>query len=84
MKILLLILNSIVPLIFILSGQSQNEVDTAKNDRQILLDPDRYNVAFLIMDGVYNTDLTAPCDIFQLTIFSAGIKAMNAFFGGRH
>ncbi len=29
----------------------------------------RYNVAFLIMDGVYNTELTAPYDIFHHTIF---------------
>ena len=39
----------------------------------------RYNVAFLIMDGVYNTELTAPFDIFQHTIFRDGIKAMNVF-----
>ena len=29
----------------------------------------RLNVAFLIIDGVYNTELTAPYDIFQHTIF---------------
>ncbi len=40
---------------------------------------DRYNVAFLIMDGVYNTELTAPYDIFQHTIFRDSIKAMNTF-----
>ncbi len=39
----------------------------------------RYNVAFLIMDGVYNTELTAPYDIFQHTIFRKGIKPMNVF-----
>ena len=39
----------------------------------------RYNVAFLIMDGVYNTELTAPYDIFQHTIFRDSIKAMNTF-----
>ncbi|PQB03820.1 DJ-1/PfpI family protein [Aureitalea marina] len=38
-----------------------------------------YNVAFLIMDGVYNTELTAPFDIFQHTVFREGIKAMNVF-----
>ena len=43
------------------------------------LEPNRYNVAFLIMDGVYNTELTAPYDIFQHTIFRKGIKAMNVF-----
>ncbi len=41
--------------------------------------PNRYNVAFLIMDGVYNTELTAPFDIFHHTIFRKGIKPMNVF-----
>jgi len=41
--------------------------------------PDRYNVAFLIMDGVYNTELTAPFDIFQHTQYREGIKPMNVF-----
>ncbi|MGB3149981.1 MAG: DJ-1/PfpI family protein [Maribacter sp.] len=40
---------------------------------------DRYNVAFLIMDGVYNTEFTAPFDIFQHTQYRKGIKAMNTF-----
>ena len=39
----------------------------------------RYNVAFLIMDGVYNTEFTAPFDIFQHTQYREGIKAMNTF-----
>ena len=43
------------------------------------LNPSRYNVGFLIMDGVYNTELTAPFDIFQHTIFRENIKAMNVF-----
>lgn len=43
------------------------------------LAPDRYNVAFLIMDGVFNTELTAPVDIFQHTIFRDSIQAMNTF-----
>lgn len=47
--------------------------------RQLELDTSRYNVAFLIMDGVYNTELTAPYDIFQHTIFREGIKPMNTF-----
>lgn len=45
----------------------------------LILEPNRYNVAFLIMDGVYNTELTAPYDIFQHTIFRDSIKAMNTF-----
>jgi len=43
------------------------------------LAPNRYNVGFLIMDGVYNTELTAPFDIFQHTIYRENIKAMNVF-----
>lgn len=43
------------------------------------LKPNRYNVAFLIMDGVYNSELTAPYDIFQHTIFRDSIKPMNVF-----
>ncbi|MFT5079002.1 MAG: putative intracellular protease/amidase [Saprospiraceae bacterium] len=31
------------------------------------------------MDGVFNTELTAPFDIFQHTIFRDSIKAMNVF-----
>lgn len=39
----------------------------------------QYNVAILIMDGVFNTELTAPYDIFQHTKYREGIKAMNVF-----
>jgi transcriptional regulator GlxA family with amidase domain len=38
-----------------------------------------YNVGILIMDGVYNTEMTAPYDIFQHTKFREGIKPMNVF-----
>jgi len=47
--------------------------------RNTELAPDRYNVGFLIMDGVFNTELTAPYDIFQHTIFRDSIKPMNVF-----
>lgn len=61
----------------------ESKYDTKKDDiaqRQMkLINPDRYNVAFLIMDGVFNTELTAPYDIFQHTIFRDGIKSMNTF-----
>lgn len=43
------------------------------------LNPNRYNVGFLIMDGTYNTEFTAPYDIYQHTIFRDSIKAMNVF-----
>jgi len=55
----------------------EDGINTPK--RVLDLPEDRYNVAFLIMDGVYNTELTAPYDIFQHTIFRKGIKAMNTF-----
>ncbi|MEO0732575.1 MAG: DJ-1/PfpI family protein [Bacteroidota bacterium] len=42
-------------------------------------DENVYNVALLVMDGVYNTELTAPYDIFQHTIFREGIKPMKTF-----
>lgn len=44
-----------------------------------ILDSTRYNVGFLIMDGTYNTELTAPFDIFQHTIYRKNIKSMNVF-----
>lgn len=43
------------------------------------LDSANYNVAFLIMDGVFNTELTAPYDIYQHTVFRDSIKPMNVF-----
>lgn len=43
------------------------------------LNEDNYNVAFLIMDGTFNTEFTAPFDIFQHTKFRKGVKAMNTF-----
>ncbi len=57
----------------------QTEVGPRNTGRKWPLEPDRYNVAFLIMDRVYNTELTAPFDIFQHTIFRDSIKAMNTF-----
>ncbi len=43
------------------------------------LQSNAYNVGFLIMDGVYNTELIAPWDIFHHTKFRAGIQPMNVF-----
>ena len=47
----------------------------------LLEDPGKaqYNVALLVMDGVYQTELTAPYDIFQHTIFREGIRPMRTF-----
>lgn len=45
--------------------------------------PDGYNVALLVMDGVYNTELTAPYDIFEHTAYRTGIRPMNVFTVGK-
>jgi len=57
----------------------QKSVETHKERFFPKLQPNRYNVAFLIMDGVYNTEFTAPFDIFQHTQYRKNIKAMNTF-----
>ncbi|AUC16030.1 glutamine amidotransferase [Tenacibaculum sp. SZ-18] len=61
--------------------KNEKEVEIKKESLKYVPDlkPNRYNVAFLIMDGTYNTELTAPFDIFQHTVFRKGIKAMNVF-----
>ena len=61
------------------SKTTEEEVETKTEKQFPKLEPNRYNVAFLIMDGTYNTELTAPFDIFQHTIFREGIKPMNVF-----
>lgn len=40
---------------------------------------DAYQVAFLIMNGTYNTEFTAPYDIFQHTQFRKNIRPMHLF-----
>lgn len=58
--------------------QSGDVINTTQRQFPELV-TDRYNVAFLIMDGVFNTEFTAPYDIFQHTQYRKGIKAMNTF-----
>ncbi|WP_378177215.1 DJ-1/PfpI family protein [Aquimarina sp. SS2-1] len=72
-------------------GCTEKEKETSKvNSKQPIqiiekektfptLEPNRYNVAFLIMDGTYNTEFTAPFDIFQHTQYRKNIKQMNVF-----
>lgn len=71
----------LLPLLFLVLSCQTDKVmkPVIKQSHELKLDPDRYNVAFLIMDGVYNTELTAPYDIFQHTIFRKSVKAMNTF-----
>lgn len=61
------------------SKEVVNESMTIEQRQSPTLEPNRYNVAFLIMDGTYNTELTAPFDIFQHTVYRDSIKAMNVF-----
>lgn len=63
------------------TDNSNSQKETTTSQKRILpeLVANRYNVAFLIMDGTYNTELTAPYDIFQHTKYRKGIKAMNVF-----
>ena len=71
--------------IFLLIGCANPDKKESNVDDKIItkkfpeLKEGRYNVAFLIMDGTFNTELTAPFDIFQHTIFREGIKSMNVF-----
>ncbi len=61
-------------------NSDSNSFENEKIEKQFpKIEDNRYNVAFLIMEGVYNTELTAPFDIFQHTIFRKNIKAMNVF-----
>lgn len=72
-------------LVFLLIGCGHTEKKVPIHKNEIVkkkfpeLKEGRYNVAFLIMDGTFNTELTAPFDIFQHTIFRKGIKQMNVF-----
>ena len=57
----------------------EKEVEIEKTRVMPELNPENYNVAFLIMDGTFNTEFTAPFDIFQHTKYRENIKAMNTF-----
>lgn len=81
MKKIVLLLATIV---FVSCNNSEEKKEPISDSKEVTkehlkLDPNRYNVAFLIMDGTYNTELTAPFDIFQHTIFRENIKSMNVF-----
>ncbi|MDC7999334.1 DJ-1/PfpI family protein [Gilvibacter sediminis] len=81
MKIWAIIIVALLSLSSCKQGQEGSlgtvELETTKTFPPI--NPFRYNVGFLIMDGTYNTEFTAPFDIFQHTIYRDSIKAMNVF-----
>jgi len=72
------ILSLFLIVILICSCKSPEQKTTSTHKAPELVEG-RYNVGILIMDGVFNTEMTAPMDIFQHTIFREGIKAMNVF-----
>jgi len=53
--------------------------DDGHNSTKSTVPDDWYHVAFLIMDGVYNTELTAPYDIFHHTALRDSIRPMHVF-----
>jgi transcriptional regulator GlxA family with amidase domain len=59
------------------TGKSAEKTETRNHQNSGETRP--YNVAFLIMDGTYNTEFTAPYDIFQHTIYREGIRYMKPF-----
>jgi transcriptional regulator GlxA family with amidase domain len=69
----------IILLVLLISIHSCTEKPKEEISYKPTLIPDAYNAAFLIMDGVYNTELTAPYDIFQHTKYRKGIKPINVF-----
>ncbi len=66
-----------------MSCKSDRKGDNAASETYQVVTPSAdhqpYQVAFLIMDGVYNTELTAPYDIFHHTVFRKGIRPMHVF-----
>lgn len=79
---------NIIPILIILALSACTTIEVKSNvnatektikKEKIQLDKDKYNVAFLIMDGTFNTELTAPYDIYHHTKFRDSIKAMNVF-----
>ncbi len=83
-----LLFTLLLTLIFGCAEVQQEKQSNAKEKKTELADkkkmfpklvPNRYNVAFLIMDGTYNTEFTAPYDIFQHTQYRKNIKQMNVF-----
>ncbi len=68
-----------ITLAFLIGCTAKSKSDIQERAYAPVIEPDRYNVAFLIMDGTYNTEFTAPFDIFQHTQYRKGIKAMNTF-----
>lgn len=85
MKQFWLILLTFSSLLFVASCESKSPTIPAipiANSQDVIhpkIIEGRYNVGILILEGVFNTELTAPYDIFHHTIFRDSIKPMNVF-----
>ncbi len=86
MKILKIPFSSLTCILLLLAcspdSQSTSNTKPKEETYQVTRPPagdNPYQVAFLIMDGVYNTELTAPFDIFHHTVFRDGIRPMRVF-----
>ena len=56
--------------ILITGSCSQSEQRMSSQEMKATIRPEReWNVGFVLVDGIYNTELVAPIDIFQHTIF---------------
>lgn len=62
----------------ILAGCSSNDPSNVLSEKTPLSPNRELNVAFVIVDGVYNSELVAPMDIFHHTIFHTD-PAMKVF-----
>ena len=74
MKVVLVI-QCVIVLLISACNPPVAKIDSSK----VADEKDYFNVAILLMDGVYNTEFTAPYDIFQHTIFRESIKPMKVF-----
>ncbi|MFY0674180.1 MAG: DJ-1/PfpI family protein [Bacteroidia bacterium] len=80
-KIIVFLLFSVILLFSCSTKGSKSEIgEQAIEVYQPNFSPkDTLSVAFLIINGVYNTEFTAAFDIFHHTIFRDGIKPMKVF-----
>lgn len=72
----------VICLLFYNCKEERSDIPEVRQEKNLMkrgLDSNNYNVGLLIMDGTFNTELTAPMDIFHHTIFRDSIKPMNVF-----
>ncbi|MDB3906589.1 DJ-1/PfpI family protein [Crocinitomicaceae bacterium] len=68
-----------IPFALALSCANKTEQKAEQTKSSVELKEGNYNVAFLITDGTYNTEFTAPWDIFDHVRFRDVEKGMNLF-----